>query len=65
MLCSLASKLGEKDLEEIEALERDLGITVLAFSCREIDPATVSDELLARIRAVEDRLGLALVAVAA
>ncbi len=65
MLCSLASKLGEKDLGEIQALESDLGVTVLAFSCRAIDPASLTDEQLGQIRAVEDRLGVSLVAVAA
>jgi hypothetical protein len=65
MLCSLASKLGDKELGEIEALEKDLGVTVLAFSCKAIDPATVSEDQLTRIREVEDKLGVALVAVAA
>ncbi len=65
MLCSLASKLGEKEIGEVEALERELGVTVLAFSCGAIDPAAVNEEQLARIRDVEDRLGVSLVAVAA
>ena len=65
MLCSLASKLGERELGELAALENELGVTVLAFSCGTIDPAAVSDGQLARIREVEDRLGVSLVAVAA
>jgi hypothetical protein len=65
MLCSLASKLGEQELEEIEALERELEKRLLAFSCHAIDPAALSDEELARIRQLEARLGVSLVAVAA
>jgi hypothetical protein len=65
MLCSLATKLGEKELGELRALEQDLGVTVLAFSCQSIDPAKLSEEQLGKIREVEDRLGVSLVAVAA
>ncbi len=64
-MCSLATKLGERELGEIQALEQDLGVTVLAFSCQAIDPASLTDEQLGKIRAVEGRLGVSLVAVAA
>jgi hypothetical protein len=63
MLCSIATKLKESDLSEITALENDLGATVLAFACHPLDAAELGAEQLARIKAVEDKLGVALVAV--
>ena len=63
MLCSIATKLGEQELGEIEALEKELGMTILAFSCHPVDPAQADEGQLERIRQVEDRLGMSLVAV--
>ena len=34
MLCSLATKLDAGQLDEIGALEKDLGVPILAFACR-------------------------------
>jgi hypothetical protein len=64
MLCSLSTKLGSEDLKAIMALEKELGTPLLAFSCRtELKPADVSGEQLAKIKALEGKLGLSLVAV--
>jgi len=63
MLCSLATKLGERELDEVAALERELGVTLLAFSCHDVEPAEADDRQLGRIREVEGRLGISLVAV--
>ena len=64
MLCSLSTKLGSADLEAISALEKELGTPLLAFSCRsELKPAEVSGDQLAKIKALEGKLGLSLVAV--
>ena len=63
MLCSIATKLGESELRDIAALEKELGTTMLAFSCHAVDAASLSDVELERIKALEDRLGVALVAV--
>jgi hypothetical protein len=84
MLCEIARKLEGDDLEKIQSLEDDLGITLVAFSCRSLDAAReeklqrIMEELgpmlqapvadpdaaqLARIRALEDELGVALIAV--
>ncbi len=63
MLCSIATKLSESELGEIASLENDLGIPVLAFACHSLDPADLSPESLERVKALEDRLGVALVAV--
>lgn len=84
MICEITRKLEGDDLEKVQALEEALGFTLIAFSCRSLDPAreeklqrimaelgpvlvvppaTPDDEQLARIRALEEDLGLALIAV--
>jgi hypothetical protein len=63
MLCSIATKLDESDVQAIESLEQDLGTTVLAFACHQLDAADLDPDQLARVKALEDRLGVALVAV--
>jgi hypothetical protein len=64
MLCSLSTKLGSEDLTAINALEKELGTTLLAFSCRsDLKPADVTGDQLAKIKALEGKLGLSLVAV--
>ncbi|MDI6854907.1 MAG: hypothetical protein QME75_15045 [Deltaproteobacteria bacterium] len=64
MLCSLSTKLGSEDLQAINALENELGIPILAFSCRaDLKPAEVTADQLAKIQALESKLGLSLVAV--
>ena len=84
MFCEITRKLEDDDLEKIQTLENDLDITLVAFSCRSLDPAReeklqkIMDELgpmlqapvaepdeaqLARIRALEEELGLTLIAV--
>jgi hypothetical protein len=39
MFCEIARKVDGKDLERIQSLEKDLGLTIVAFSCRALDPA--------------------------
>ena len=63
MLCSIATRLSESELGEITSLEKDLGTPVLAFACHALDPAELSPETIERIKALESRLGVALVAV--
>ncbi|HMK93585.1 MAG TPA: hypothetical protein VK576_11350 [Thermoleophilia bacterium] len=65
MLCTLVGKIGEPELEEIKRLEGELDMTILAYSCYQAEAASVDDRQLARIRELEERLGLSLVAVAA
>ncbi len=51
MFCEIARKLEGDDLERIQSLEKDLGLTIVAFSCRSLDPAreerlqTIMEEL--------------------
>ena len=84
MICEIARKLEGDDLEKVQSLENDLGITLVAFSCRSLDAAReeklqkimdefgpmlqapvaeTDDAQLARIRELEDELGVALIAV--
>jgi hypothetical protein len=64
MLCSLSTKLGSEDLTAISALEKELGTPLLAFSCSsDLKFADVTGDQLAKIKALEGKLGLSLVAV--
>jgi hypothetical protein len=84
MICEITRKFEDGDLEKIQSLEDDLGLMLVAFSCRSLDPAReeklqrIMDELgpmlqapvahpddsqLAHIRALEEELGVALIAV--
>jgi hypothetical protein len=86
VLCEIARNLEGDRLEQVRALEHDLGLTLVAFSCRSLDPdrevklqkimdglgpqlqagpAEPDDVQLGRIRAAEEELGIALVAVQA
>lgn len=62
MLCSL-SNLKEQDVREIRNIESDLGITLLAFSCHDVEPSILEKEKLDKIQSIEKKLGLSLVAV--
>ena len=64
MLCSLSTKLGEKELAEIGAPEEELGVTMLACNCHPVDPAPIDDRQLDSIKGLEEKLGVSLVAVA-
>jgi hypothetical protein len=63
MLCSLATKLDQSQISEIESLAQDLGTPILAYSCHEADAAPIDDAQVGRIKELEDKLGVALVAV--
>jgi len=63
MLCSLSTKLGEQELSAITTLEKEVGHPLLAFSCHSLEPATVNPDQLAKIQALEKKLGISLVAV--
>jgi hypothetical protein len=63
MLCSLSTKLGPEELQAINALEKELATPLLAFSCHDLKPANVNADQLAKIQALENRLGMSLVAI--
>ncbi|MCL5024373.1 MAG: hypothetical protein M1497_13605 [Nitrospirae bacterium] len=62
MLCTVATLDGEK-LRTVQSLEKELGKTLLAFSCRDIGVTPLNDDEIARIKRIEEQLGVALVAV--
>jgi hypothetical protein len=39
MFCEIARKVEADGLERIQSLEEELGLTLVAFSCRSLDPA--------------------------
>ncbi len=63
MLCSLATKLDHDQLTEIEALEKELGVPILAFACHQVDPAAIDGDQVGKLAKLENELGVALVAV--
>ncbi len=63
MLCSLATKLDQGQIEEIESLAQDLGTPILAFACHQAEAAPIDDAQVGRLKELEDKLGVALVAV--
>lgn len=52
MLCDIARNVEDDKLQRIKALEDDLGLTIVAFSCRSLDPAREE-----RLHAIMEELG--------
>lgn len=52
------------ELKEIQNLEKELGVTLLAFSCPETKLApNLTDEQIKKIREIENKVGMILMAV--
>lgn len=62
MLYSL-SNIPEEKLAEIQSIEAEIGQPLLAFTEVKAEPARLDREKLAKIRELEDNLGIVLVAV--
>ena len=62
MLCTFAQLDGKK-LKAVQSLEKKMGKTVVAFSCKDIGITPLKDEEIAQLRDLEKKLGVALVAV--
>jgi hypothetical protein len=62
MICSL-SNLSEKDLKAVNQLEAEINAPLLAFSCHEVSTAILTDDALAKVEALEKKLGISLLAV--
>lgn len=62
MLYALSS-LDAKDLQAIQNLEAELGSPLLALSGVPVSGAEVSDDKLRKLQALEQKLGVVLVAV--
>jgi hypothetical protein len=52
MLCEIARTLDEAQMAMVTALEEELGLTVVAFSCREMDAAREE-----KLRAIMEQFG--------
>jgi hypothetical protein len=52
MICEIARNLAGERLEVVEALERDLGLTIVAFACRELEPGREE-----RLRQIMEQFG--------
>ncbi len=63
MLCSLATRLKPSDLDAIGGLEEESGVTLLAYLCLPLEPASIDDTQIGTITDLEERLGISLVTV--
>ena len=63
MLCSLSTKLSQADVEKINSLEKELGTTLLAFSCHDTKAADIEEDKIKKIQELEKAMGVNLVAV--
>ncbi len=62
MFCTVAHL--EKDkLADVQALEKKLGKTLIAFSCKNVEVAKLKDDELVQIRQIEQKLHISLLAV--
>ncbi len=62
MFCTVAHL--EKDkLADVQALEKKLGKTLIAFSCKNVEVAKLKDDELVQIRQVEQKLHISLLAI--
>jgi len=52
MVCEIARGLDPTQIDEIKRLERETGLTVVAFACRSLDPAREE-----RLKAMQAELG--------
>jgi len=62
MLCTI-SNLNQEHLDAIRQLEKELGKTLLAFSCHDIQTSQINASELKKIQDLENKLSLSLVAV--
>ncbi len=62
MFCTVA-KLEKDKLTDIQALEKKLGKTLIAFSCKNVEIAKLKEDELIQIRLIEQKLHIALLAV--
>ncbi len=62
MICSYPSLDGEK-LDSLQHVEKELGRTLLAYNCHQLEPAQLTPEELQRIQSLEKDLGVVIVAL--
>lgn len=64
MLCSF-SNLDENALKSIQALESEIGKSLISFSCQDVKYAALDDDVLEKVKKLEKELSVSLVAVEA
>ncbi len=63
VLCSF-SKTGEGVVEQIQALEKELGVTLLAVACPDMKTVEgLSEDKVNKIKELEKKLGVVLLAM--
>ena len=62
MLCTLA-QLENDQLADIQTLEKNLGKTLIAFSCKHVGIVSLKEDELSQIKQVQKKLNVSLVAV--
>lgn len=62
MLCNL-TRLDDAKVQQIKAVEQEVGKTLLAYSCYNVAPADLNKDELLQISEAEKKLGMVLVAV--
>ena len=55
------AELNKEQLDALQAVEQDLGVTLVAFS-RDDKPAELSEEQLKRVKSLEECLGSTIIA---
>ncbi len=63
MICSFSNNLDANALKTIADLEKDLGKTLLSFSCHDLTTSSLSADELQKVKDAESKLGVSLVAV--
>ena len=63
MLCSISTNLDNNKIEAIKKLEKEIGKTVLAYSCHDTSASEIDESQLSKIKAAEKELDVVLVAV--
>jgi hypothetical protein len=64
-MCSISTTVKDDSLKAIQDLEKELGKTLLAYSCHKLKPAGLDKDDLSKITDLEKKLGVVLVAVEA
>ena len=63
MLYTLSNDIDDGKLAEIKSAEAEIGQPLLAFNGHDLSPAQLSENDVAKVKALEKDLGLVLVAV--
>ena len=61
MFCN-ASTLDKGALDAIQALEQEIGRPIVAYTCTNPEPCELSREALLKLKTLEDKLSITLVA---